>query len=320
MIGLGKIGAGFDAPDDALVRTHLKAIMREPRLSIAALSDLDPARAERERARFKIEAPVLAPDAALAADVDAVCVATPDGTHGPLAMQALRAGARVVVCEKPIEGDETSRAALAAQAHARGRAFVVNHSRRWIAPLETWAQAARAGDYGAPRSAVVHYNRGFRHNGTHALDILAACLAPAVVNARHLASPLVDLAQDDPTLSLAVTLRASGVELPLVMLAVDGRVQSAFSVDIRFDAARIVVEDIDGVRAALHRPAPTAYAGYAPELQVDASYVEEPPGLIGALWKNVADHLETGTPLRVAGDDALAVYRLADDIQRSLAR
>ncbi len=318
VIGLGRVGAGFDAPADDAVRTHLKAIIREPRLTVAMLADADRERAERERARYGLDAPVVTPETALAGQVDAVCIATPDGTHLDLASRALAGPARVIVCEKPIEGNRAARAALIER--ARGRALVLNHSRRWIPALASWIDQARDGRFGAPRSAVVHYNRGFRHNGTHALDLIAAILAPEILSARSIAAPLNDFSDTDLTLSLLVGLRSAGIEMPLVMLAVDGRMQTAFSVDIRFDAARIVVEDRDGIRAELHRPRAVDYAGFAPELQGAECDVDNPPRLVAHLWTNVADFLQSGTPLRCAGAEGLVAYDLADAVAAKLGQ
>jgi hypothetical protein len=119
-------------------------------------------------------------------------------------------------------------------------------------------------------------------------------------------------------LSLLVNLRSLDAEFPLVLLPVDGRIQSAFSVDIRFDRARIVVEDRFGIRAELHRPRSTGYSGYAFELIVSETYFDDPPRLMSEMWTNVADHLEKAVPLRCSGEDAVAAYRLADAIEARL--
>jgi hypothetical protein len=92
-----------------------------------------------------------------------------------------------------------------------------------------------------------------------------------------------------------------------------------FSFDIRYEKARIAVYDEAGIRAELHRPTELGLEGFAPELRRAVSFHDDPPHLIGAVWRNIADHLEQGTPLTCAGRNALAAYDLVDDVEARLA-
>ena len=318
ILGMGRIASGFDRFDGPEVQTHMKAIMREPRLKIAYVADVAPERACCEAQRFKLEARVVSPEEMLGATMDVLCIASPDGTHLNY-LTSLKGRARLILTEKPLEGTKAERAEALANLEARGSALVVHHQRRWIPQLNEWMFAAKAGAYGRAASATVHYTRGLRHNGVHALDLIAGFVGTDVRDVCAIGQGIADLNPRDLTRSLLLTLGDGNAELPVMLYGVDGRIQTAFAVDIRFEKARVVVYDEGGIRAELHRAADIGVEGFAPELRRAVLFHDDPPALMTAVWRNIADHLERGTALACVGRDALAAYDLADAIEARLA-
>jgi predicted dehydrogenase len=84
-----------------------------------------------------------------AGDVDLVVVASPNRTHVPIAMTALKAGLHVVV-DKPLAPTAAEGARLAAAARARRLALVPFHNRRWDGDFLTVRKLLREGALGAP--------------------------------------------------------------------------------------------------------------------------------------------------------------------------
>lgn len=314
VIGAGRIAATFDVPAGPEIRSHMKAILAEPRLVITHIGDEDRQKAFDAARRFGINAEIVEPDALAAADVDALCIASPDGTHLSYAELAADGPSRVVLVEKPVEGTSEQRKALAARFAARGAVLAVHHQRRWIPGLADWILQARSGTFGEPLSATVHYTRGFRHNGVHALDLVAAFFGTDVDAAVGIADNVADYSNDDMTRSLLVTMRRGARRVPLAMFGVDGRVQTAFSVALMFERAKIAVFDEGCIRAEVHRPVELDIAGFAPELRIAVRFADDPPRLLATVWRNIADHLESGVPIGCAGRDALAAYDLADAV------
>lgn len=317
ILGMGRIACGFDAPQGAAITSHVKAILAEPRLRLVAVADVDEARAKAEAARFSLAADVLLPETLLARKLDALVIATPDGTHADYARRA--AHARLVVVEKPLEGDAMARRTVVAEVEARDGTVVINHLRRWIPGLNGWMAAAQAGDFGAPVSVSAHVSRGYRHNGIHAADLIAGFLAPRVVMARQVGQSIADFSAEDATRTILAELASAFGAVPVLFVGVDGRVQTAFSVDIRFEKARVVIEDEDGVQARLYRPHPVGAAGFADELRLAESYIDNPPRLMAEVWRNIADHLDNGAPLASSGMASLAGYGLLDALEGAMA-
>ena len=318
ILGMGRIAAGYDNPGSGMVRTHVAGILAEPRLTVAAVADLDRAHAAAELKRFGLAARIVTPEELLASDVDVVCIATPDGTHIGFAEQAVAGRARIVLSEKPIEGDADRRRGLAAALAARGAALCIHHVRRWIPGLGHWIDDARHGAYGRPLSAVGRYNRGLRHNGIHAFDLIGAFVGTAVTDVRAFGPSLADFDERDPTRSMLVMLKCGDAEIPLTVLGVDGRIQSMFEVDILFERARIVIADRDGPCAERHEAADSGYAGFAPELRLAERYHDKEQRLLAEVWRNIADCLDGGAALACSGAEMFAGYDLLDAINARL--
>ncbi len=82
---------------------HAKVLDELSETTLAAVGDLDPARAEHFRSEFGAQA--CTPEELIRRkDVDCVLVTTPPGSHADLALQALECGKHVLV-EKPIDLD-----------------------------------------------------------------------------------------------------------------------------------------------------------------------------------------------------------------------
>ncbi len=82
--------------------------------------------------------------------VELVVLATPNSTHGPLAMAALEAGKHVVV-DKPIATSFAEATAMLAAAQRRGKLLSVFHNRRWDGDFLTLGQVMEANTLGPVR-------------------------------------------------------------------------------------------------------------------------------------------------------------------------
>lgn len=136
------VGAGYWGPNLA------RNFAASDRWELAAVCDLDPARAARV-ARASGGADVeTSLDALLARDdVDAVAIATPARTHHPIAMAALRAGKHVVV-EKPLAADAASADEMIAEARERGLVLMTDHTYCYTPAVLKIRELIEAGELG----------------------------------------------------------------------------------------------------------------------------------------------------------------------------
>ncbi len=159
LIGCGDISA-----------SHLKSYAACG-IELAALCDVDTARAEKRRAEFgKPDTPVFADHRELLkmADIDFVTVATPVAYHAPLTIDALRAG-KHVACEKPSTLSLAQNRAVIEEAKKAGKKVIFFSSRmRWGAP-ELAAEYINEGALGDIYRVDVQY---YRRRGRPGLDVI----------------------------------------------------------------------------------------------------------------------------------------------------
>jgi len=121
-IGVAVIGAGYWGPN--LVRNF----QASPSFRLRWLCDLDVARAERVLGNYSTVKVTASLDEVLAdPQTQAIAVATPAGTHLPVAMAALRAGKHVLV-EKPLAATYDEGRQLVEEADERGLTLMCDHT------------------------------------------------------------------------------------------------------------------------------------------------------------------------------------------------
>jgi hypothetical protein len=94
------------------------------------------------------------------------------------------------------------------------------------------------------------------------------------------------------------------------MRGVDGRIQTAFSVELLFERARIRIYDEDVVKAEIAYPVGNNAMGYAPELRIAESFHDKQTSLMREVWTNLGDHLLSGAAVKYASSDSLMGLRI----------
>ena len=158
---VGVIGAGYWGPN--IVRNLSEAPGAEP----VAVADLSEERLERLRKRF--------PAVRMTRDhhellddskIDAICIATPVGTHRTIAEEAFAAGKHVFV-EKPLAGTVADAEAIVRAAERAGKTLMVGHTFVYNPAVVRVKEILEADGIGR-----IHYIDSQRVNlGLHQFDI-----------------------------------------------------------------------------------------------------------------------------------------------------
>jgi UDP-N-acetyl-2-amino-2-deoxyglucuronate dehydrogenase len=178
IFGLGRIGHGFGISATGDPLCHSESYLRLPDVSVAVGVDPDGAARARFAGRFP-GAMVVTDGAAISSQtrIDVASIATPAAARRATVEVALRLGARVVLCEKPLAVSVSEAAVIAARCEAAGATLMVNYSRRWTPMLAALRAAiSPTGMLGPPLGATIRYTGGIIHNGTHWIDLLLAML------------------------------------------------------------------------------------------------------------------------------------------------
>lgn len=181
VVGCGRIGLQMEAdPRQVRPATHAGAFAAHPRTTLMAFVDVDEAQ-RRRAAECYPGVPCFADYRQMldAVRPDIVAVATPPDAHRPVVEAAAKAGARAVVCEKPIAltlEDATSMIDTCREAEAM---LFVNHTRRFDPLIRTARDEVVGGKIGEVLQAACLYTAGLMNTGTHLLDLLRFFLGDA---------------------------------------------------------------------------------------------------------------------------------------------
>jgi predicted dehydrogenase len=134
----------------------LPVLRHDPRVEVAAICDLDAARAEAVAGEHGIAGAYTAYEDLLDHGLDVVVVATPLPDHVPHAAAALRAGAHVL-CEVPAVASLEEAETLVGAAREARTLYMLGENCCYWAFVESWAEMAAAGRIGEPMYAEAEY-------------------------------------------------------------------------------------------------------------------------------------------------------------------
>jgi len=169
IIGAGRIGCGFDAPDSPYVLTHAHAITKNSRATLAAIADIDRARGEKEATRWNTRFFSDVDEMFEAVRPDIVVIATPDETHARMLEHVAAKNPKLIILEKPVAATAEDLRRL--RERDISIPVVVNFRRRFDAAVTDVAERLARGEFGAVISASAIYDRGILHNASHMLDL-----------------------------------------------------------------------------------------------------------------------------------------------------
>ncbi len=101
---------------------------------------------------------------------DIVSVCTWNGTHMPISIAAIEAGARAVISEKPMSDELGGPMDAVALAEERGCRFVVHHQTRFSPGYNAARRLVAEGAIGAPVSVHMRTGGGLLNSASHLID------------------------------------------------------------------------------------------------------------------------------------------------------
>ncbi|HEX6129779.1 MAG TPA: Gfo/Idh/MocA family oxidoreductase [Candidatus Limnocylindria bacterium] len=142
---VGIVGTG-----NIFARGYLPALLETDAIEVAAVCDIDAARA-RDAAKSLGSPRIEAAHRELVAadDLEAVLVLTPTHTHAEISIAALDAG-KHVLCEKPMARSATDARRMIVAADGAGRRLMIGHTRRFDERWTAIHDQVRAGRIGEP--------------------------------------------------------------------------------------------------------------------------------------------------------------------------
>ena len=174
VIGGGRIGIQDEFLSRATKpRTHSGAFLKHPRILFAGIAETD----SEQRKWIKRHFPDIAifktgEELLRKTRPDIVSIATPDKNHFVSVKQAVRFGARLIICEKPISISIQEAKNIITLAKKNHALLLVNHMRRFDPILQRVKQDIQNKKFGRIQAVRALYVNGLFNNGTHVIDLL----------------------------------------------------------------------------------------------------------------------------------------------------
>ncbi len=151
----GVIGCGFWA------QTQLHAWQEMPEVELAAVCDIDPAKAGQTARQFGAPGVYSDAEAMLAQEsLDFVDIITTPPSHRPLVELAAGRGLNVI-CQKPLAWSMEDAQAIVAACRQAGVTFMVHENWRWQSPIRELKRLLDAGVVGQPFFGRVSFRSDF---------------------------------------------------------------------------------------------------------------------------------------------------------------
>ncbi len=317
VIGAGGIAQGYDQPGSAYALTHVKAYKQHGAFAVVGICDTDMQKAEQAAQRWNIPNAAQDMNALAHLQPDVISICTPDDTHSEYLQRCIEWHPKLVFCEKPI-GLVSARAEELVHDYARhGVLLAVNYSRRWQPEIMQYRERIAAGEFGQLLSARFKYYKGFFHNASHAIDVLNALVALRYTSG-VLLSQMQDYTPADATITAASRMMSGkGEDIVLSVEGYDGRKMALFEIELVFDKAKILIEDLERswiTHATLTEN--TKYPGFFEFSDVVQREIQTTESLTNAV-ANIYRALTAGEALLSTGESALQTLKLCIEIYNS---
>lgn len=310
VIGCGRIGSGYDANRRGLdPRSHAGAYTASSAARLVAGVDPSPVRRSEFTDRWGVPAFATIEEMTGTVVPDLWSICTGPAAQPDIARRAMTAGARGLWCEKPIASTLGEARALVDHSRRAAVPIVVSYLRRWDQAHQAAAEWIRQ-DLGELQHGVVHYARGLRNYGSHALDMLRWWLGePNWVAAR----PGHDSGHPDPS---PVALVGFG-DAVVALLPNARDTYDLFEVDIFGSRGRITLAD---------RGRSVLVSVVGPDTDWDEPRVlgQGGPGfpvglrdMMRSAAGDLASAVLVGSTPRCTGEDGIAALRLVEAVERS---
>jgi len=260
VVGCGKIGALFEAerrrPKPA---SHAGAIVANRKTQLVALVDTDARALAKAGKLFKGAARYTSFVRCLKKErPDIVVIATPPSARASLIRMCVRAGIRMIICEKPLAESVRDTWTIRKLLARSPTTFVLNYQRRFSPLFDSVRRALQKGTIGAVQQITCYYSNGIRNNGGHIIDALLYLTndritsVQAMEHTRNTVHPRGDSNLD----ALLHTARGATITLQ----SFDQHKYALHDIHILGTTGAVVITDF-GQRALWSRRGPSAFAG-----------------------------------------------------------
>lgn len=171
VIGLGRIGCGFDDIDDGKVKTHTGAYLKNTDTELVAFCDIDKTKLQKYGRKYHVKSLFTDyKELFKKTELDLVSICTHADSHLDIIKEAAKNNVKGIFLEKPISDNLKDAAKIIQICNKKNIKLQIDHQRRFS---EFYIQVKNlvAKNIGDVKTCNIFYGAGILNTGTHVIDV-----------------------------------------------------------------------------------------------------------------------------------------------------
>lgn len=309
IVGAGKIGAFFDAPDSETVLTHAHAYKSHPNFELVGFVDEDYELARKAGEIWGVEAYESLDRLFEQEEIKVISLCSSTNSHYAV-LNELQNYPQILggIIEKPLASSLNEALLIRDSSFYQQRNFLVNYKRRFLPEFQIIKGKIEKGNYGSLVSGTIYYGNGLHNNATHALDLLRFFgyeIKSVISSSKKDSSPNIDYE--------AILEINSGT---LHLCPIPASLYKIFEIDLFFEHARVRIQDEGFPIIEYAIKEDTLFKGYHVPVQGE-TFNSNADHVMTYVLENLVHSLVSNTQVLCTIEDGYAVQKLCNDIELS---
>jgi predicted dehydrogenase len=311
IVGAGKMGAFFDAPNSKEFLTHAHAFKVHKGFNLVGFVDADERQSRLAAKKWKTKSFRSIKEAFASEKIDVICVTTSTDTHYKILKEVSAYPVKLILLEKPIAGTIPETEEIMRLFRKYKKIVVVNYFRRFLPELEKIKNNIDKNIYGNFVSGSGCYGKGILNNGSHMINLLTYFLGE--ISSHKVFDVCNDYSAIDSTISSILTFKN---KKQFIMKGVSAKLFTLFEMDLIFEKQRIRITD-SGQKIEFHKIKPNPiFKGYK-NMQVDSGVKTSFDKYMYLVADNIYNNLNKGQKIKCDINDAYKTSRICFKILNS---
>lgn len=310
IIGAGNIASGYDEINSEMILTHAHAFKMHNGFNLIGFVDTNEQRATLAAKKWGTKAFYSLESAVeVYPYIDIFCIAVPDNMHFDILEKVSSHNPKFVFTEKPLTQTLSESYHIKNLYSQKNIPLMVNFKRAFIPEFKTLAKEINEGKFGVLRDCFGFYNRGFKHNASHLIDLFLRLTADKDLIFKYLLGEIVDYSSSDPSYSF---IAKSNSEINFILKSYHGDEYPIFEIDLHFSSGRIRIINA-GENIEVYKKLPSSFNGLSAIKHCESIPTSLNKSLLFSA-QNIYNHLTFGEEIISNIDEAISVMRISESI------
>lgn len=315
IIGAGNIASEYDNLGSNVFLTHAHAFKKHSGFELVGFVDIDEEKARAASKKWNVRSFLSLEEAfEYCPNIEVVCIAIPDHLHFEMLKQVSNYRPKLVFTEKPLT-DTLEQAYIIEHLYRElDIPILINFKRAFVPEIIDIINSVKRNEFGDFKNCYGFYNRGFKHNGSHLLDLIIRFTDCKELKLLNVVDSLSDFSEQDLSYSILANTENNA---SVFLKSFDGVSYPIFELDLHFSSGRIRVTNT-GEKLEVHRIQPSsAFPGFE---FLQAKYCID-TSLHQSMFyaaNSIFEYLSIDKPLAVPISDGIQVMKLTDQILKDI--